>query len=186
MKASAQGRGNAWVILADGRGRHQEAGREGLTVSDVSGKARRPQEVLEGTPFRRGTGDSLAVGPQHPWGPWWPSSADPQKRASLIPGMLEHWSPGSWGWICCGEIYLWRGPCYYVCARWSISWTLDAGESLTHSLGVTQLGDHCLMAPVWTSQTLFLLFSCIFFLKYHFHLWVYYRVAQIVKNLLAV
>ena len=57
---------------------------------------------------------------------------------------------------------------------------------MTHILGVTQLGDHSLMAPVWTSQTLFHLFSYIFFLKYCFPLWVYYRVAQMVNNLLAV
>ena len=42
VKASAQGRGNARVILADGRGRNQEADEKGLAVSDVSGKARRP------------------------------------------------------------------------------------------------------------------------------------------------
>ena len=42
VKASAQGRGNARVILADGRGRNQEADEKRLAVSDVSGKARRP------------------------------------------------------------------------------------------------------------------------------------------------
>ena len=73
-----------------------------------------------------------------------------------------------------------------MCTRWSISGTLEAGESLTHNLGVSQLGDHSLMVPVWISQTLFHLFSHIFFLKYCFRLWAYYMVAQMVKNLLAV
>ena len=73
-----------------------------------------------------------------------------------------------------------------MCTRWSISGTFKAGESVTHILGVTQLGDYSLMAPVWTSQTSFHLFNYMFFLKYCFPLWVYYRVAQMVNNLLAV